>query len=342
MSNLKFPKEYNAGIEPTPDEALLTAYLDGELSSQDRQRLEQRLAHEPKLRQQLTILEETWHYLDLLEQEGTDTEQVETTLKTAAVSLLDSPIVPMRMGWCIKWGTAILIGMVLFTGSFQFGGQFYLDDPFFRRMIERVDMYRAISDDGLDLLRRLTNERVFLPPLPQDMPPMDPHEYEPHAHFYWTFAAFVNPVIYDRNDIDETEWSQLFYKNIQKFHILSPEKKKQILKLHRDIEGTPGRVELVLTLQNYYHWLKSLQAYERNDLNRSTSTEEKAAGIIALKKHLDERQLDDAVSMPSEIIGMEENKNLAKALAELPPWRQERLLNIEPIQIINELKRTVW
>jgi hypothetical protein len=123
-------------MEPTSDEALLTAYLDGELTPQERQHLEQRLVDEPELRQRLTVLEETWHYLDLLEQESVDAEKIETTLKTAAVSLSVVPLSTWNMNRWTKWGMTTLAGLVWFAIAFQLGNRTPPDDPSLRQMAE--------------------------------------------------------------------------------------------------------------------------------------------------------------------------------------------------------------
>jgi hypothetical protein len=329
-------------MEPTPDEALLTAYLDGELTPQDRQRLEQRLADDPELRQRLTVLEETWHYLDLLEQDGIDVEKIETTLKIAAISVSNISFVPPNVSRWLTWGLALLVGTALFAVPFQIGKRSALDDPSFRRQIERLDMYLDITndDEGLKLLRYLAVQRVFLPPLPQDVPPIDPSGYEPSRHIGLTLAAFSNSVIGSWDDFDDAALYPVFYKNLQKYNtILSPEKKEQIRKLHRDIESAPQQMELLLTLQNFYHWRNSLQSYEKIALRQPKPLEEKAADIIDLKTRLDRLLPEDAIVMPSEIVGIEESKRLADTLTNMPLEQQVWLLNEEPILIINDLKQ---
>lgn len=116
-------KMYNDYMEPTQDEVLLTAYLDGELEPPERQGLEQRLVDEPELRQLLTLLEETWHYLDLLEREYTDAEKIETTLKAAAIVVSVPSFLPVRMNRWRRWSIAAFVGLALFVLTFQIGNR---------------------------------------------------------------------------------------------------------------------------------------------------------------------------------------------------------------------------
>ena len=328
-------------MEPTSDEALLTAYLDGELTPQDRQLLEQRLANEPELRERLVLLEETWHCLDLLEQESPDATQIETTLQIAAVSVSAPAFVPLKITRSLRWRIAALAGVVLFAVAFHLGSQPFLNDPSFRQMIERYDMYLAVSDDGLELLQQLARRRVFLPSLPDDAPPIDPDEYNPRPYRTWMPRAWSHRATDQRSEFDDPELYRLFYNNLRRFRTLSPKKSQQIRELHQSIEMTPGSVELAITLQNYYYWRKSLQSYEKAELLQQKSLDEKVARIIDLKNHLDELQSDGTPRMLSEIINYEETERLADTLAELPTWQQERLLNDDPIQIISKLKQAV-
>lgn len=325
-------------MEPTPDETLLTAYLDGELMPQDRQLLEQRLAEEPELRQRLLLLEETWHYLDLLEQDSVDTEIIETTMRVTAVSMSVPSFVPPKISRFSKYTLAVLAGIVLLTVTFTLGKQSEWDDPSFRRMVKRLDMYSAALDGGLEFLQLLAMNHVFLQSLPKGTPPGKPHEYKPSVLSGWLPNAFINPATYHWDEYSDAEFYQFFYKNIQAYRLLSKETEEQIRTLHRSIEGAPQSVELVLTLQNYYHWHKSLSSYERDVLKKSKSLAEKAAYIIELKNRLDQLLPEDIMSMPSEIIGIEESRHLAETLAKLPPFQREYLMDNEPIQMINDLK----
>ena len=305
-------------MEPTPDEALLTAYLDGELTPEERQHLEQRFADEPELRQRLTVLEETWHYLDLLEHDSADVEKIETTMRVAAVSVAGSSLASAKTSRLGKWSIALLAGLTLFAVTFYFGRQDPMNDYSFRLMMERLDTYLAVADgDDFALVQQLTDNRVFLPPPLEDEPLIDQAS----------------------SRAENAELYQLCYQNSQRFFKLPWGKRRAIWNLHRSIEMEVRHTELALTLQNYAYWHKSLQPYERSELQKSKSLDEKIANIIKLKDRLDKLLPYDAPAMPSELVGIEETPHLAGTLARLPHWQKERLLNNAPLLIIHELKQ---
>lgn len=64
--------------EPVMEE--LVAYLDGELAFEEVSALEQRLADEPRLREQLQVLQSTWDVLDHLDSPQTSPAFTSTTL----------------------------------------------------------------------------------------------------------------------------------------------------------------------------------------------------------------------------------------------------------------------
>ena len=65
------------------DESLV-AYLDGELSGEQRQRIEQRLAKDADFRRQLNDLQQSWDLLDTLSRAETDQELTQSTIAIVA------------------------------------------------------------------------------------------------------------------------------------------------------------------------------------------------------------------------------------------------------------------
>jgi anti-sigma factor RsiW len=62
----------------------LVAYLDGELSAAERQRIEQRLASDPDYRRQLSGLQQSWELLEVLPRATSDHQLTQTTIAMVA------------------------------------------------------------------------------------------------------------------------------------------------------------------------------------------------------------------------------------------------------------------
>ncbi|MDR0337269.1 MAG: hypothetical protein LBI18_09285 [Planctomycetaceae bacterium] len=341
--------EPNTIREISSDEKILSAYLDGELSLQDRQLVESRLATESEFRTLLASLEESWQLLDLLERVEVDKKLVESTLETVIVS--EEQNVSKRQVRTKRWYFAktILAGILflLFFGfSFRLGEHLAPDNNYWLRIaspiIDRLDMYLTVVDDDPELLRLLAEQRLFLPTLSAGAKPIDPNEYRPSSSVRILDSLSVHPSFAEWKrrvkriqNLDESLYNR-FYNNSKKFQNLSLEKKRKLKKLHESIERSPRRYELFQTLQNYYNWRKSLQSYEKTDLRRPLPATERVKQIAALKNHLDANQ-PETITVPllSEILNS--NADLAKALDRLSMQEKEILLNTTPAQIIGVL-----
>ena len=82
-----------ANTDPTLHAATLkeqmVAYLDGELADEEVRRSEAMLAEDPKLREQVVQLEQTWGALDHLGRSEVDETFTQTTLEMVAVAAED-------------------------------------------------------------------------------------------------------------------------------------------------------------------------------------------------------------------------------------------------------------
>jgi anti-sigma factor RsiW len=154
------------GVEPTPDQQSLVAYLDGELDADNTRRVEARLAEDNDYRQLLQQLQRSWDLLDDLPQQGADEVLTRTTvemvaLKTANEVQQQQPQLTRR-----RRTRQILMAGVGLTGLLlgYFGIQSWLDRPnrkFLEDLpvIERVDLYEYV--DELAFLEALAEEGLF-------------------------------------------------------------------------------------------------------------------------------------------------------------------------------------
>ncbi|MDR2117634.1 MAG: hypothetical protein LBP87_14750 [Planctomycetaceae bacterium] len=343
--------EPNAIHDISSDEAILVEYLDGELSLQDRQIVENRLAAEPEFRETLAQLEESWRLLDLLKHDELNNEinkeLVESTLETVVFSEEQNVAkIQHRTKWRFSGKTALIgfLFLLCFAFSFRLGESLAPDKNFWIRIaspiIDRLDMYLTVIDDDPELLQFLAERRLFLPPLPAGTEPINPNEYRPSSSirildsltvYHPSFSELKRRVKRIEN-LDESLYNR-FYNNCKKFQDLSWDKKQKLRKLHESIERSPRRYELFQTLQNYYNWRKSLQSYEKTELRRPLPAAERVEQIAALKSRLDANQPETvAVPLLSEILQL--NADLAKVLDRLSMQEKEILLNTNPAQII--------
>lgn len=92
MSDALHPKRSNGDapklLQPDPDDESLVAYLDGELTGDERRKLEQRLIDEQALRQRLQSLQRGWDMLEYLPKPAADERLVQTTLELVVADLI--------------------------------------------------------------------------------------------------------------------------------------------------------------------------------------------------------------------------------------------------------------
>jgi hypothetical protein len=287
------------------EESFLIEYIDNELPPEEKRKLSQRLKNEPELQQRLTELERTWSFLDLLETEPPSPQLTARTMKIVAVESRQIAAVPQKTREIFNRRFCIIVPLAAaFILSFGFGMHLSSKiDPFFYRAVQRLDMYLAIADDGPAFLQTLTEKRLFLPK----------NETVPNT----TSDSADMPIL----DVQ-----------LKKYHGLSKERKENIRKLHIAIETAANCNELMLTLQNYYLWRKSLQEYEKTVLRKPAPIDEKIQTITAMKERL------DFLPVVSEVLHISQESELAEILADLPLAEQVEVLNNPPELIINYLQ----
>ncbi len=160
--------------QPLPPDALqeeLVAYLDGELDAQAASRVEQRLAHDAQVREELARLERTWELLDSLGRATTDETFTQTTLEMVAAAASEEVAqqqaeLPRRQRrkWLLRIGGLLAAGaagfLVAALASPDPNRQLLEDLP----ILENLDQYRHAGD--IEFLRLLHREGLFPAPEP--------------------------------------------------------------------------------------------------------------------------------------------------------------------------------
>jgi hypothetical protein len=346
--------------EISADEEILIEYLDGELSIDARRKVEERLAHEPELREMLAQLERDWDSLDLLERTDTNKQLVETTLETVIASIVSeaNPASNKRF-YFLRFALFVLLVLIIFFFSFRFGERLVPDDNFMLRVespiIERLDQYLMLLDEDPDLLllRLLAVRRVFLPPL-NNKENIDPNEFMPSSQVRILDAFSLYPSFnelqrraFQLENLDKTLYSR-FYWNNERFRQFNIEKRNSLRAIHESIESAPRSRDLYITLRNYYTWFKALQTYEKAAIRRANLTlEERFEQIASLKKQLDAEHPEYVVanpSLPNAVTMVKEEDNVRKLAAILRNSDQHDLntiLDSPPDLILEKLHRNL-
>jgi len=144
----------------------LTAYLDGELTSDDRRRVEERLARDADYRTELQRMQRAWDLLDKLPRASVDDSFMRSTIEMVAIAAADEARtqalqIPRRRRLTIIAGAAAVLlaaGLGFGLGE-QFGNrretQLLKDLP----VIENFELYRQA--ESVDFLRKLDDSNLF-------------------------------------------------------------------------------------------------------------------------------------------------------------------------------------
>jgi anti-sigma factor RsiW len=151
------------------DESLqeeLTAYLDGELTSDDRRRVEARLARDPEYRAELQRMQRAWDMLDKLPRATVDDSFARTTIEMVAVAAVDEArtqalVIPRKrrtraVVGALSVGVAVLFGFMLGVKAWPQKNRQLLEDL---PVIENLDQYRQA--DSIEFLRKLEASKLF-------------------------------------------------------------------------------------------------------------------------------------------------------------------------------------
>lgn len=144
----------------------LVAYLDGELDSEGSRQMEEQLAHDANLRDELRRLQRTWDLLDELPRADVGTDFTQTTVEVVALSaeqeLVDTRMAAQRsrtLVWAIAGAGVLLIGAASYFAAAAYlqrpTAQLARDYP----IIQDIDLYTIA--DSVEFLHQLDDESLF-------------------------------------------------------------------------------------------------------------------------------------------------------------------------------------
>jgi anti-sigma factor RsiW len=144
----------------------LTAYLDGELSSEDRSRVEERLARDPAYRAELQRMQRAWDMLEKLPRATVDDSFARTTIEMVAIAAADEVRtqaleIPRRRRRNSLLGAgaiaaALAFGFILGVKIWPNRNRQLLEDL---PVVENFERYRNV--ESLDFLRQLEASKLF-------------------------------------------------------------------------------------------------------------------------------------------------------------------------------------
>lgn len=151
--------------EPDGLDEQLVPYLDGELSANEAGRVEEALAHDPRVRRELWQLERSWQLLDDLPRSEVDESFTRSTVEMIAVKAEEDLAavqtqIPRRKrrAWVAVVAAAFTAAVAGYLATTLYTRR--TDEQLLRDLpvIENFDQYREIDD--LEFLRSL-EERGF-------------------------------------------------------------------------------------------------------------------------------------------------------------------------------------
>lgn len=165
-SHMSTPNDDN--LVPVDDaEQQLVAYLDGELSDDDRIAVEARLADDYDYRQRLQRLERAWDMLDTLPRVEASESFVHTTVEMISVAASQELETIQDQQQSRKWRVlAITIAASLVAAVAGFGWVSYSASSENQQLltelplIENMDKYQKV--DEVEFLEQLRNEGLFV------------------------------------------------------------------------------------------------------------------------------------------------------------------------------------
>jgi hypothetical protein len=273
-------------FDPAAATQELTAYLDGELPSEEASRIERRLNEDPKFLAEMQSLQRSWDVIDAVANDPVDDSFVRTTME---MIVADAQMIGVssRLGRAnrVKQPLLILLPAVLLVVSFL-AARYVQSEPHRRllqnlALIENLDRYRMINCD-LVFLERLNQRDLFSQ---EDL-------------FVGELDDLRNVVreihkdtesLYHPDDDPETYLASLNRAQLQRlklnyesFSKLPDSELARLTEFHEQIQSHAERDQLMTVLDAYYDWLVALGATEKASL-LDLDTDKRLAKIAEIR-----------------------------------------------------------
>lgn len=248
-----------------PRDACLVPYLDNELSEQEVEQLERRLASEPELRERLRQLQVSWDMLDEIPKRQSDQALLQSTIEMVVTSSLETPA--KRDRWVWVSGLVLLLFLISLFASFQWvrWRQVRPYRQFVRSLdfVENIEVYDQIQEvaflESLHAAEVFTAAELAAFEISSD-------QTEDRAKN----GAASNPSGFLRNEARFEELSDVQILELQQvwrsFQKSPPESRGKLQGMHRQIVEHDERDRLLATARAYADWLKSIPIQKKYEI----------------------------------------------------------------------------
>ncbi|MCA9246143.1 MAG: hypothetical protein KDA42_03480 [Planctomycetales bacterium] len=341
---------------PRSTDEQLVAYLDGELDDRARGEIEDRLASEPALRDQLQRLQQTWDCLDELPATSVDEKFTQSTIAMAAVaasqelSALENQAASRGAKRALMQAGALavslLLGLFAATLFWPDPNSGLVDDLF---VLARLEAFQTLDD--VDFLRELDRQQFFAQAgtsdaasEPTDLGLVGDASVEDRLTWVTQLAAS------EKHELAESE---------RRFRSLSKEEQRRIRSLVTQIAADPHSAKLLATLDQYRGWLATLSSGQRADL-AGVAPPARLAAMRRLQGQIerDESERQESISeriRPLNLADVEKltewmrgvlssqvAANRDRYIARLPEGFRERVNEMPPQQQHEALMALAW
>jgi hypothetical protein len=268
--------------EPSsPNDALadqLVAYLDGELDAEASRRIEELLATEPKIREQLHRLERSWELLDRLPRAEVEPSFTQTTVEMIALAeveeqqKLQADLPKRRFGAAVAWMSAVMATALVGFWLVRFVWP-SPNEPLLQNLavIENLDLYEQARD--LDFLKKLSTLGLFeadRPLLKFPVAAAQTTETDPPTPKVARTLPVDEPISVRRQRVaamTAEEKEQLLHKE-RRFLELASSDQQRLRALQAALQADPQAAQLWAVMLRYHDWLSELPAPQRGELLR--------------------------------------------------------------------------